>query len=761
MEEQGSECFCVLNGQDKDKSPDQKSWMIECDVCHVWFHGDCVKVSKVLVPTIEKFHCPKCEPLCGPSISKPVTNSHRYDPTDPEAGTKSVQIGTRDFLADLVRRESFAADSCVLKEMSGYRVNKYWLERNGFNAPVKFFHVEGLGLSVPAGFGTDTLLDHLDPDRSVEVIDVYKQGSVEMALRDFLSAYGSPSPCDPLNSLSLEISDTPLDPLISAPNLVRELCWIQTLWKDYYLTRSASSSSAAPLAPKVRKYCILSMANSYTDFHIDFGGSSVWYHMVSGVKRFYLFAPSTNNVANFERWHKLHNQSEIFLPDMMGDACFCTELTAGQTLLIPTGWIHAVYTAENSVVVGGNFLHSLNIPLQLRLYEMEERLHTPYKFRFPYFETLHWLLAAKYREVLKEKPESVPDGLKVDLKQVCSVLKGWLKKETSGERPGELSQSRQNLPPLPFEEIFGPKGALLKAVSRCLKQTEKKGQGGSIVIVKKDLPKIKLTLHTKPLVDLTDRNSVRSLLHHPVTLNEELQNAMDDFGTDLQPQQQPQQRDEDDEERELQVDTSIQSSPSTSRRAKRSSRAAANLSADIQQMRQVYQDDEFIYPSLDISDEEAEVLAKQEKGKDLNWKPKARVKSLERRSNRPAREGAKKIHLEKGLEEVSKRLENKKAKKSVKPKSSNSSGKSNLKRTKSKEPLSVPAPTIPQATAASPGVLLSRAVSGGGRPPPTGKSKMSSAPKIPKVPSDNKVSKPKSKNTTAKQRLGKLLKLKF
>lgn len=34
--------------------------------------------------------------------------------------------------------------------------------------------------------------------------------------------------------------------------------------------------------------------------------------------------------------------------------------------MIPTGWIHAVYTPKDSIVFGGNFLHSLNISLQLQ-----------------------------------------------------------------------------------------------------------------------------------------------------------------------------------------------------------------------------------------------------------------------------------------------------------------------------------------------------------------------------------------------------------
>lgn len=35
--------------------------------------------------------------------------------------------------------------------------------------------------------------------------------------------------------------------------------------------------------------------------------------------------------------------------------------------MIPSGWIHAVFTPKPSLVFGGNFLHSLNIPMQLKV----------------------------------------------------------------------------------------------------------------------------------------------------------------------------------------------------------------------------------------------------------------------------------------------------------------------------------------------------------------------------------------------------------
>ena len=45
----------------------------------------------------------------------------------------------------------------------------------------------------------------------------------------------------------------------------------------------------------------------------------------------------------------------------MVDKCGMITLEAGNTFFIPSGWIHAVYTPEDSLVFGGNFLHSFAI----------------------------------------------------------------------------------------------------------------------------------------------------------------------------------------------------------------------------------------------------------------------------------------------------------------------------------------------------------------------------------------------------------------
>lgn len=41
--------------------------------------------------------------------------------------------------------------------------------------------------------------------------------------------------------------------------------------------------------------------------------------------------------------------------------------------VLHSGWIHAVYTPVDSMVFGGNFLHSFNIPMQLNICNIEDR----------------------------------------------------------------------------------------------------------------------------------------------------------------------------------------------------------------------------------------------------------------------------------------------------------------------------------------------------------------------------------------------------
>lgn len=154
----------------------------------------------------------------------------------------------------------------------------------------------------------------------------------------------------------------------------------------------------------------MGVKDSYTDFHIDFGGTSVWYHIIHGKKIFILIPPTEENLEKYEQWNKNPKQSSIYFADLIDkNECIKCELEAGNSLLIPTGWIHAVYTPEDSVVFGGNFLHSLNSKLQIKVTEIEERCKVGPEFMFPYFPEMNWLVADHYARMFIEKSQSKDD----------------------------------------------------------------------------------------------------------------------------------------------------------------------------------------------------------------------------------------------------------------------------------------------------------------------------------------------------------------
>ena len=92
-------------------------------------------------------------------------------------------------------------------------------------------------------------------------------------------------------------------------------------------------------------------------------------------------------------------QGDVFFGDIV-DKCGMITLEAGNTFFIPSGWIHAVYTPEDSLVFGGNFLHSFAIEKQIRVAQIEEMTKVPQKFRFPYFTELQWYALDKYAYAL-------------------------------------------------------------------------------------------------------------------------------------------------------------------------------------------------------------------------------------------------------------------------------------------------------------------------------------------------------------------------
>lgn len=224
-----------------------------------------------------------------------------------------------------------------------------------------------------------------------------------------------------LNQISLEFSSTPLRKIVQSPQFVRDLDWIDHAWP--------AERRAAMDYPMVQYYCLTSTACCYTDFHVDFGGTAVWYHVLKGEKQFVLVKPTTENLAIYEDWLCRPNQSQLFLPDLIQDkdTVLTVSLKASQTLVIPTGWIHAVYTPTDSIVIGGNFLHGLDISLQLQIHYLETRTRVPGRFRFPHFLPLQFYAGGLYLRKLQSNATLISKRELEGLEDLISALEGWWK----------------------------------------------------------------------------------------------------------------------------------------------------------------------------------------------------------------------------------------------------------------------------------------------------------------------------------------------
>jgi len=64
---------------------------------------------------------------------------------------------------------------------------------------------------------------------------------------------------------------------------------------------------------------------------------------------FYFIRPTLANFQAYERWSGTEMQSNVWLGDMVDEVVKVT-LHAGNTMIIPTGWIHAVVSTSNLII---------------------------------------------------------------------------------------------------------------------------------------------------------------------------------------------------------------------------------------------------------------------------------------------------------------------------------------------------------------------------------------------------------------------------
>uniref|UniRef100_A0A915I5Q2 Zinc finger PHD-type domain-containing protein n=1 Tax=Romanomermis culicivorax TaxID=13658 RepID=A0A915I5Q2_ROMCU len=286
--------------------------LIQCDSCGIWYHIGCVNLQEFEVENIDRYHCEKCSLSAGPSIYKVFTNTHRNDPCEDNAQDKPIECGTIDFLKILKEKSGFHNTFDIILDLeNGHNLDVKYLESTSFDRPILVRHSAGLNLNVPDINSIDDLETWLDDtELAVDVIDSQRQKDYSMKFSTLLSFFRQKSRKRIYNLISMEFSKTKLSPLVILPKIVDDISWVHQYWpknlerstqddlnfpknsrisQDFRIN-GEDNNDKRPLAgfasehagfkPEVSKFCLISMKDSYTDFHIDFGGSSVWYHIV-------------------------------------------------------------------------------------------------------------------------------------------------------------------------------------------------------------------------------------------------------------------------------------------------------------------------------------------------------------------------------------------------------------------------------------------------------------------------------------------------
>lgn len=444
-----SACHFSRNSSSIENENNSTSW-ISCDGCKSWFHFACAGFkSEREVRSVDKYRCRKCRPEHGNTTY--VRKSGRAhsaidyaglnqgviktsDETQEHHYIKPIKDGVISFLPEnfarmspeLVTAEFFENGSGMKEpivipaslnpqpkaigsdnpayphqeEVQTPSVVEEWLARDAGLQKVIDHGQDALDMVMPHNLTVRTVSELYGPEERVEVIDVKSQNGEgkKWNMRRWADYYETKESKVVRNVISLEVSQSKLGRLIRRPKIVRDLDLQDSVWPQELQQKGE--------IPRVQLYCLMSVADCFTDFHIDFGGSSVFYHILKGKKTFLFIPPKEKHLKKYEEWCQSPAQNWTFLADQTKE-CYRVDLSEGDTMLIPAGWIHAVWTPEDSLVIGGNFLTRMHYGMQFRIAQIEKATGVGRKFRYPHFQKLHWYVAVNYLE-----KDPLPDSVR-------------------------------------------------------------------------------------------------------------------------------------------------------------------------------------------------------------------------------------------------------------------------------------------------------------------------------------------------------------
>jgi hypothetical protein len=270
--------------------PLRKEDWVMCEACNTWYHWRCAGDGED-VKRVEKWYCKQCleqDSTRSITYKAPARKSLRKRPVQDYASLDGgANTDPKRFLKQL---ENKRLKPSPFRKMKGEEVNLEWLEdESAMTEPVVIEVPEGLGMKMPESeWSADDIASELGEGMPVEVMDCATQSNSPGWTLGRWADYMEASPSDRLKSgkwgkggvynvISLEVSGTKVGEMVLPPKIVRDLDWVEKFWPS---TRKGRGH----VYPKVQLYSLMGVEGAWTDWHIDFAGSSVYYHILSGSK---------------------------------------------------------------------------------------------------------------------------------------------------------------------------------------------------------------------------------------------------------------------------------------------------------------------------------------------------------------------------------------------------------------------------------------------------------------------------------------------
>ena len=138
----------------------------------------------------------------------------------------------------------------------------------------------------------------------------------------------------------------------------------------------------------ISNYLLLTEAGAQTNWHQDFTGTSVFYVVVKGRKDFYILEKNGLNQNLFDKWKRSDFKTSTFFGFHHQVTVRHVALKRGDCLFLPSEWIHFVYTPEESIAFGCNFIMEKHFYGSALAFEKEIKDGFKHQFSFPHFAPL-------------------------------------------------------------------------------------------------------------------------------------------------------------------------------------------------------------------------------------------------------------------------------------------------------------------------------------------------------------------------------------